>query len=323
MSELEGKEREMPAAIEAKGLRKQFRHVVAVDGIDLEVRRGEIFGLIGPDGAGKTTTLRLLAAVMRPTSGFARVLGYDVVKESGRLRHLIGYMPQRFSLYGDLTVMENLLFFADIFGVKGEERSRRIEQLLAFSRLAEFRGRRAARLSGGMQKKLALACTLIHKPQVLFLDEPTTGVDPVSRREFWDILSDLHVEGVTLFVSTPYMDEAERCNRVGLMFRGQIIQEGTPEQIKGLVPGEVLSVWTRSSKQARSAVENLEFVAEVQTYGDAIHLFVDDAERRMPEVQRALEVAGVPVEAIRKTPPRIEEAFISIIRRRRSEGRLQ
>jgi len=305
-------------AIEAHGLRKEFKHTVAVAGLDLNVKRGKIFGLIGPDGAGKTTTIRLLSAVMLPSAGSARVMGYDVVKDAETLRHIIGYMPQRFSLYGDLTVQENLDFFADVFDVRGQERQERIERLLAFSRLTEFRQRRAAHLSGGMQKKLALACTLIHRPQVLFLDEPTTGVDPISRREFWDILSDLHVAGVTLFVSTPYMDEAERCNRVGLMFGGQLIECGPPAQIKRLVPGELLSIWTPALKQARQVVVGLEGVTEVQTYGDVLHVFVEDMKQCQPVIEQALRKAGVPITSIQPTPPRMEEAFISLILHRRS-----
>ena len=186
-----------------------------MDSLSLSVARGEIFGLIGPDGAGKTTAMRLLATVMLPTAGEVRILGFDTRRQAERIRREVGYMPQKFSLYGDLTVQENLDFFADVFGVRGFERRRRIDELLGFARLTEFTRRRAANLSGGMQKKLALACTLVHAPQVIFLDEPTTGVDPISRREFWDILANLHVQGVTLFVSTPYMDEAERCTAWG------------------------------------------------------------------------------------------------------------
>ena len=228
--------------IETENLTRRFQEIVAVDGLNLAVRQGEIFGLVGPDGAGKTTTMRMLCAIMDPTEGCARVAGFDTVSQPERIKARIGYMAQRFNLYGDLTVEENLNFFADVFQVRGRERTERKERLLQFARLTQFRKRHAAHLSGGMQKKLALACTLIHEPEVIFLDEPTTGVDPVSRREFWDILSELYLQGITILVTTPYMDEAERCSRVGLMYQGRIIVCDEPGQVKRLVEGELLSL---------------------------------------------------------------------------------
>ncbi len=302
-----------------ENLTKRFGRILAVAGLNLAVRREEIFGLVGPDGAGKTTTIRMLAAIMNPTKGWARVAGYDTVRQAEEIKRIIGYMPQHFSLYGDLTVMENLTFFADIFDVRGEERRRRIERLLEFARLAEFKNRRAAQLSGGMQKKLALACTLIHRPQILLLDEPTTGVDPVSRREFWDIISELHLAGVTILISTPYMDEAERCSRVGLMFEGQLIVCDEPDNIKGLVTGELIELRPSDVWRAREIAAEMDGVQEVQTYGDLLHIFVDDAARRMPQVEAGLLAQGIAVEGIRQTRPRMEEAFISLIRRRLAE----
>ena len=307
--------------IEAQGLTKRFKKVTAVDGLDLSIRRGEIFGLLGPDGAGKTTTIRMLCAIMDPSEGSARVSGFDTVREPEEIKKRIGYMAQQFSLYGDLTVLENLTFFADIFEVDREEREERIERLLAFARLTEFTRRRAAHLSGGMQKKLALACTLIHQPEIIFLDEPTTGVDPVSRREFWDILTELHLQGVTLFVSTPYMDEAERCSRVGLMFEGDIIVCDTPDRIKGLVEGELLELQPDRLREASQIIGELPGVLEVQTYGDLLHVFVDDAVQRAPAVERALSRVGIGVRGLRQTRQRMEEAFISLIRGRLEEGR--
>ena len=303
-------------------LTRRFRTRAAVDRLDLEVQRGEVFGLIGPDGAGKTTAIRLLAAVMRPTSGTAQVLGYDVRRDAERVRRAVGYMPQKFSLYGDLTVAENLAFFADIFAVRGRERRERIDRLLAFSRLAEFTGRRAAALSGGMQKKLALACTLVHSPPVIFLDEPTTGVDPISRREFWDILADLHAQGVTLFVSTPYMDEAERCSRVGLMYEGRLIECAPPSVLRGEVAGQLLAVSTEQVMAARDALvaANLPGVLELQVYGDRLHVFVGDAAAGERAVRDALRVAGVAISDIRRAQPRVEEAFISLIRKQGQVG---
>jgi len=310
--------------IETYNLTKRFKKVTAVDRLDLGVGRGEIFGLLGPDGAGKTTTIRMLCAIMDPSEGSARVAGFDTVKEPEEIKRRIGYMPQQFSLYGDLTVMENLVFFADIFRVSRREREDRITRLLNFARLTEFKRRRAAHLSGGMQKKLALACTLIHSPEVIFLDEPTTGVDPVSRREFWDILTELHLGGVTLFVSTPYMDEAERCSRVALMFEGSIIVCDEPERIKGLVEGELLELRPDRLREASRIIEGLPGVLEVQTYGDLLHVFVgdgDDVRRRASDIRQALGGAGIAVHGIRQTRPRMEEAFISLIRKRLDKGR--
>ena len=308
----------MTTVIEARDLTKRYGEARAVDAITFSVNRGEIFGLIGPDGAGKTTVLRLLAAVMPPSSGQARVLGFDIRHQAERIRQAIGYMPQKFSLYADLTVIENLNFFADLFNVRGARRHQRIAELLAFSRLAEFTERRAAALSGGMQKKLALACALIHNPQVIFLDEPTTGVDPISRREFWDILSSLHVQGATIIVSTPYMDEAERCSRVGLMYEGRIAECDTPDGLRRLTPGELLAVWTPQVMQARRIAAALPGVLEVQTYGDLLHVFVHDAAAIAPQLAQALAAAGVPVTEIKRAQPRVEEAFISLIVGRRA-----
>ena len=302
-------------------LTRRFKEVTAVDGLDLSVRRGEIFGLVGPDGAGKTTTIRMLCAIMDPTEGSARVAGFDTVREPEQIKRRIGYMAQRFNLYGDLTVSENLDFFADIFQVRGRTRNERKERLLEFARLTEFRKRRAAHLSGGMQKKLALACTLIHQPEIIFLDEPTTGVDPVSRREFWDILTDLHLQGITIFVSTPYMDEAERCSRVGLMYQGQIIVCDVPDQIKGLVSGDLLEVRTSDLRRAEDLVAGLEGVLEVQTYGDLLHVFVEDAAAQQESLPAALAAEGIEVVGVRQTRPRMEEAFISLVRRQEEAGR--
>lgn len=308
---------ELPV-IEAVQLTRRFGKTVAVDGLDLSVARGEVFGLIGPDGAGKTTALRLLAAVMLPTAGQVRVLGFDTRRQAERIRRVVGYMPQRFSLYGDLTVAENLNFFADVFGVRGRERRERIDRLLGFARLTEFTNRRAAALSGGMQKKLALACALIHAPQLVLLDEPTTGVDPISRREFWDILAELHVSGVTILVSTPYMDEAERCSRIGLMYEGRLIECAPPDVLRSQVTDQLLAVWTPAVMAARQALTPLPEVLEIQTYGDVLHVFVADAARAAPRIAAALAGAGIPVTEIKQTKPRVEEAFISLIQRRRN-----
>jgi len=256
---------------------------------------------------------------MDPTQGSASVAGFDTVKQPEEIKKRIGYMAQQFSLYGDLTVLENLIFFADIFEVEKQEREERIARLLEFARLTDFQSRRAAHLSGGMQKKLALACTLIHQPEIIFLDEPTTGVDPVSRREFWEILTELHLQGITILVSTPYMDEAERCSRVGLMYQGRIIVCDRPERIKGLVAGDLLEVQPSNLRQAEALVARLDGVLEVQTYGDLLHVFVDDAAQAETHIRTALAREAIQVLGLRQTRPRMEEAFVSLVRREMEE----
>lgn len=303
--------------IQAEKLTKTFRKTQAVRSIDLDVAPGEIYGLIGPDGAGKTTTIRMLAGVMKPTSGIARVSGFDTTRQAEKLRLQVGYMAQRFSLYGDLSVRENIEFYADIFGVRGPEREERLQRLLRFARLEEFQGRDAGVLSGGMKKKLGLACALIHRPKILFLDEPTNGVDPISRREFWDILSDLHIDGVTIFISTAYMDEAERCSRVGLMYQGEIIRQGSPAELRQLVRGDLLAIVTSDLTLAESIVTKSEGVREVQVYGDRLHVFVDDATKRQAEIEKALSAAGVGIKQIRLAAPHLQEAFISLVTHQR------
>jgi ABC-2 type transport system ATP-binding protein len=306
--------------IVTENLTRRFKDVVAVDGLNLAVRRGEIFGLVGPDGAGKTTTIRMMCAIMDPTDGAAQVAGFDSVRQPEQIKRRIGYMAQRFNLYGDLSVVENLDFFADVFQVRGRERRERKERLLRFARLTEFRKRRAAHLSGGMQKKLALACTLIHQPEIIFLDEPTTGVDPVSRREFWDILTELHLRGITIFVSTPYMDEAERCSRVGLMYEGRMIVCDVPDKIKGLVVGDLLELRPADVRRAEKVVAAAQGVLEVQTYGDLLHVFVDSVDKRQELLLSDLSAADIQVLGLRQIRPRMEEAFVSLVRKEMQES---
>jgi ABC-2 type transport system ATP-binding protein len=222
----------MPAMIETRDLTRRFDALVAVDRLNLTVERGEIFGLVGPDGAGKTTTLRILCGLMNPSEGSATVAGHDVAGDSRAVKDRIGYMAQRFGLYGDLTVDENMAFYGDLFGIVGRDREDLAARLLHMTRMELFRARQAGKLSGGMKQKLALMCTLLHRPEVLFLDEPTNGVDPVSRRDFWTILYQLLKDGITIFMTTAYLDEAERCNRVGLMDKGRLIRCETPEEMK-------------------------------------------------------------------------------------------
>jgi len=299
-----------PLAVETRGLSKRFESVEAVRSLDLAVREGEMFCLVGPDGAGKTTTIRMLCGLLAPTAGEASVLGYDVVRQGGEIKNRIGYLSQRFSLYGDLTVDENIEFFAEIHLVR-DFRKRR-EELLEFTRLAPFRGRLAERLSGGMRQKLALACTLVHTPRLIFLDEPTTGVDPVSRRDFWAILSALLREGTTIVMSTPYMDEAERASRVGLLAGGRLLAADTPGAVKRLMRGTVVEIVSPEIRRAFGILKALPGVREVQLFGDRLNAVVDDPDAEVPRIEAALAEEGIPVLAERRLPPSLENVFISM-----------
>lgn len=301
--------------IQITDLSRKFKDTVALDSINLSIQEGELFGLVGPDGAGKTTLLRTLAGLLNITSGEVREAGFDLVKNSEGVKSKIGYMAQEFSLYGKLSVLENLQFFGEMYDVPAPLQQKRIPGLLAFAQLSDFSDRRAAKLSGGMKKKLALACTLLHQPPILLLDEPTTGVDPVSRREFWSILNDLHLDGTTIIVSTPYMDEADRCSRVGLIYQGRIVECDSPEKIRGKVGGEFIKVITHDWQKAREVILQLKGVLEVQTYGEALHILVDSAARYLGRIQKALERNKIDIIEIRIVKPRMEEAFISLIRK--------
>ncbi|MGB9722438.1 MAG: ATP-binding cassette domain-containing protein [Chloroflexia bacterium] len=305
----------MDYAIEAEELTRVFGALVAVDRLTLTVRRPEILGLVGPDGAGKTTTIRMLAGILPPTSGRARVLGFVLPEQAEKIKAHIGYMPQRFSLYADLTVEENLAFFAEIYQVPRPERARRMEELLQFARLSAFRKRPAGYLSGGMKQKLALACTLIHRPDLLLLDEPTTGVDPVARREFWGILYHLLSQGRTILVSTPYMDEAERCNRVAFLARGRLLQIGTPEELKAAYPHELLEVRARPLEEAAAQARGLPGVLDVQTFGETLHLVVEEARAAQETVRSALQQAGLTLLQLRPIAPTMEDVFMALLGR--------
>jgi ABC-2 type transport system ATP-binding protein len=306
-------------AISAKGLVKRFKSstgwLTAIDDLSLQVGAGETYGLIGPDGAGKTTTIRVVLGLLTRTQGESSIFGLDSMRDTYEIRERIGYIAQQFVLPADLTVMENMSFFAKIQGVEADQQKKRIPELLAFAGLTNFTGRLAGQLSGGMKKKLALACSLVHEPQVVLLDEPTLGVDPVSRREFWNLLGNLRMEkGLTVFVCTPYMDEAERCTRVGLMYAGKLIADDTPANIKKMVGGELLEIAPSDFVSARNLIASLACVSELQTYGDKLHVFVDDAPRRIPEMAAVLASHGIRHDEIRRIEVRMEEAFISLIR---------
>ncbi|MBN1304619.1 MAG: ABC transporter ATP-binding protein [Anaerolineales bacterium] len=301
--------------IMTQDLCRDFKQTRVVDKLNLNIQPGELFGLVGPDGAGKTTTLRLLAGLLNLSKGSATIAGLDLGAKAEAIKPHVGYMAQQFSMYGELSVLENLQFFAELFSVDHTILAERMQRLLAFAGLTEFTDRRAAYLSGGMQKKLALACTLIHQPEILLLDEPTTGVDPVSRREFWNILTDLHLQGATIIVSTPYMDEADRCSQVGLMYAGKMIITGTPNQIRSNIEGQMVEVQPENWKAALALLSTLKGVQEIQTYGESLHLLVDSGRKRLPEIERALKKEKIAFRGLRLAPARMEEAFISLIRK--------
>jgi ABC-2 type transport system ATP-binding protein len=307
-------------AIQANGLVKQFlverSKITAVDALSFEVRRGETYGLIGPDGAGKSTCVRTLLGLLSRTAGQCSILGFDSMRESYAIRERCGYIAQQFALPPTLTVLENMQFFAGVQQVSREQQKQRIPELLAFAGLSEFTQRQANRLSGGMKKKLALACSLVHEPDVVLLDEPTLGVDPVSRREFWSLLGDLQTQkGLTILVCTPYMDEAERCTQIGLMYKGRLVDCGTPAQIKARLPGQLIELAPAAAGSARQLLQQMTGVQEVQTYGDRLHVVVDDAAVRQPQIEAAFAEAGIGNDFCRTIEPRMEEAFIHLIQK--------
>jgi ABC-2 type transport system ATP-binding protein len=297
--------------IEAVGLKRSFGDRPAVDGLNLRVEAGEIFGLVGPDGAGKTTTLRMVTGLVTPVAGSVRLLGLDPFEEGEAARELLGYMPQRYSLYGDLTVEENLAFFAEMFCLDKEAFLKRRERLLGLTRLDAFGSRRADALSGGMYKKLALACALLHRPKVLVLDEPTNGVDPLSRRELWDLLHEFIAEGVAVVLATPYMDEAARCHRVGLLYEGRLLEEGSPQALLAAFPHAALEV-RGDRRRIGEAVERDEGVLAFTPAGALLRVVVRRGE--VLRLEAALAGAGA---SVRETTPTFEDLFLSRVRERR------
>jgi len=303
--------------IRATNLTRRFGALTAVDRLNLEIPAGEIFGLVGPDGAGKTTTLRLLCGLLDASEGEAEVAGFNVARNLDRVKDQIGYMAQRFGLYGDLTVEENMIFYSDLFGIGEAERAGLMRQLLEMTRMAPFRKRAAGKLSGGMKQKLALMCTLLHHPRILFLDEPTNGVDPVSRRDFWAILYQLVRDGLTLFVTTAYLDEAERCNRVGLMYGGKLIRLDAPRNLREHLEDACYRVDTSDQRRARETLAKQPGVVAAEPSGARLHVFLapDTAEAA---VREALTRAGLEVREFERMTPSLEDVFIDLVRKAES-----
>jgi len=301
-------------SVHTTNLTKTFDSITAVKNLNLEVKTGEIFGLVGPDASGKTTTLRMLCGILPPDHGEAEVAGCDIRKESESLKEKVGYLPQRFGLYGDLTVLENIHFFADLYQVSRRERTDRIDRLLRFANLEPFGKRKAQDLSGGMKQKLGLICALIHTPQVLFLDEPTTGVDPLSRRDFWVILYELLKEGVTILFSTSYLDEAERCSRIGLMYQGELLVINTPGGVKAEIGGTILELRMENHQKGIKILEGNESLRSVVLSGDKIHVLVDDPLNGEIVVRNALQAQDMEILGLTVVRPSLEDVFVSMVR---------
>jgi ABC-2 type transport system ATP-binding protein len=301
----------MDAVISLEGVTKRYGETVAVNELSLGVGRGEMFGLIGPDGAGKTTSIRLCCGLLRADVGQVRVLGKDPVRDHRRITAAVGYLSQRFSLYGDLSIDENIAFFAEIHGLRNYAARR--DRLLEMTQLTPFRTRLADQLSGGMKQKLALACTLVHEPEIILLDEPTTGVDPVSRREFWKLLSQFLAAGVTIVMATPYLDEAERCTRVAMLDRGRLLALDEPDRLRASVTGTLLEVLVPDPRRAIDALRARERAADVQVFGDRLHVWLDatDADAAVRQFSQITADAGVIPTSVRAIVPSLEDVFIS------------
>jgi ABC-2 type transport system ATP-binding protein len=304
-------------SIHTTHLTKSFDSITAVNNLNLEVKTGEIFGLVGPDASGKTTTLRMLCGILPPDGGEATVAGYNIYNQAEFLKEKVGYLPQRFGLYGDLTVLENIHFYGDLYQVPKKKRKERIDRLLRFANLDPFGKRKAQDLSGGMKQKLGLICALIHTPEILLLDEPTTGVDPLSRRDFWIILYDLLREGVTILFSTSYLDEAERCSRIGLIYQGELMITDTPSGVKSQIGGTILELRMEHHQKGVKALEKIGLFRSVVLSGDKIHLLVDDPLKGKVMVRKILQAQELEIMGLIEVRPSLEDAFVSLVRKRK------
>lgn len=303
----------MENVIQINNLKKDFDDIKALQGINLTVNRGEMFGLVGPDGAGKTTLIRILCGIYKPTEGDANILGFNSIRGANKIKNKIGYLSQKFSLYGDLTVDENIEFFAEIHGVKDYKKRR--EELLEFTRLKQFRDRFADKLSGGMKQKLALACTLIHQPEIIFLDEPTTGVDPVSRRDFWKILSTLLNMNITIFLTTPYLDEVERCNRVAFLNKGLIMKIDTPKKLKELIQNTIVEIIPSNVREAFKILNSSNIFEDIQAFGDRLNVFIKNYNNEYNVLNEILETENIKILQKRIIQPNLENVFIHLIKK--------
>jgi ABC-2 type transport system ATP-binding protein len=309
----------METIIQLKDISKLFGQVQALNGVNLDIKRGEMFGLVGPDGAGKTTIIRILCGIYAPSSGTANILGFDTLKDIKKIKSKIGYLSQKFSLYGDLTIDENIEFFAEIHGVKSYKKRR--EELLDFTRLKPFRDRFAEKLSGGMKQKLGLACTLIHEPEIIYLDEPTTGVDPVSRRDFWKILSNLLKSNITILITTPYLDEVERCNRVALLNKGSIMMVDTPNNLKSLLHDTIIEIVPDNVRNSFKLLSSSNKFNDIQAFGDRLNVFTKDYDEGLGLITEILNSENINILHSRRIHPSLENVFINLINNR-NEKRL-
>jgi len=310
-------ENDQTYAVTLRDLEKRFGDFVAVNKVSLDVKKGEIFGFLGPNGAGKSTTIRMLCGILTPTGGSGTVAGFDIIRETEEIKKNIGYMSQRFSLYEDLTVEENIDFFSGIYKIPGEKKKARKEWVIGMAGLAERRNSMTSTLSGGWKQRLALGCAILHEPPIIFLDEPTSGVDPISRRNFWDLIYHMASEGVTVFVTTHYMDEAEYCDRLGLIYRGELIALGTPEELKtGHMPEEIVEVLCECPQEIMELMEELPGVRHAALFGRGLHVVVDQATEAIPLITAKLKATGHRASQPEKIVPSLEDVFVSLIEAR-------
>lgn len=306
-------------AIEVTNLTKSFGDFVAVDSINFQVKKGEIFGFLGPNGAGKSTTIRMLCGVLKPTSGTGKVAGFDIKTQPEKIKRCIGYMSQKFSLYEDLTVEENIDFFGGIYGLDKEKRKERQKYVIEMAGLTGREKSLVNELSGGWKQRLALGCAIIHNPEILFLDEPTSGVDPISRRNFWDLIYQVADNGSTVLVTTHYMDEAEHCDRLCLIYRGKIIALGTPYELKGLHYGDLLEIECDPLMEGLEVLEKLDIVQDVALFGATLHVTVEDAQNIIPIIENHLTNENIKIIRIDKIDPSLEDIFVSLIELKEKE----
>lgn len=305
-------------AVETVGLSKQFGKFKAVDHVSFYIPQGEIFGLLGPNGAGKTTTIRMLCGLLLPSGGHATVLGYDISRQPEEIKRRIGYMSQKFSLYNDLTPLENIRFYAEIYNVPRPERGKRVAELMEMAELEGHASQRTGDLSGAWRQRLALACAIVHKPPMLFLDEATAGVDPVARRQFWDLIYSMAAQGTSVLATTHYMDEAEYCNTIGMMDSGELIAVASPDTLKESLPGQLVQIDCDQPGQGERVLRQMPEVLESAVHGALLHATLQDASQE-PVIRQALEQAGIQVRAIETTLPSLEDVFITMVARRRAE----